>query len=242
MLRARLSRPRAAAALAPVLDQLKPPLTRLPPEAFDPATARAALVERFGPAEFSDAIAAAAGAALRYAEENFGGNLSHLRPPRLYRAAEFMLVDDTTRRHLELVSSSDGTRAGSLLSILDETLTPVGARLLANWIVYPLMDLEAIGMRHDAVDELFESDLGGPVADALQRIGDLERLAGRVGSLRASPRDTLKLGTGAERGRDAQAVRWPGAAARRCGGSRRGSIRSPRWRHRSTRPSARSRR
>ncbi len=186
--------PHETSAITPVLDHLKHPLTRLPAVAFDPATTRAALLERFGPGEFSDAIAAAAGAALRYAEENFGGNLRHIRAPRLYRAAEFMLVDDTTRRHLELVSSSDGTRTGSLLAILDETLTPIGARLLANWIVYPLMDLEAIGMRHDAVEELFESDLGGPAADALRRIGDLERLAGRVGSLRASPRDTLKLG------------------------------------------------
>ena len=105
-----------------------------------------------------------------------------------------MLIDETTRSHLELISSSDGTRSGSLLAILDETLTPIGARVLANWIVYPLMEREAIRVRHDAVEELFESDLGGPIAKALQAIGDLERLAGRIGSLRASPRDTLRLG------------------------------------------------
>ena len=104
-----------------------------------------------------------------------------------------MLVDEVSRRHLELVISSDGTRRGSLLSVLDETLTPVGARALQNWIVYPLLDLDAICARHDAVEELFETDLGGEVADALRRIGDLERLAGRIGSLRASPRDCLKL-------------------------------------------------
>ena len=104
-----------------------------------------------------------------------------------------MLVDEVSRRHLELVVSSDGTRRGSLLSVLDETLTPVGARALQNWIVYPLLDLDAICARHDAVEELFETDLGGDVADALRRIGDLERLAGRIGSLRASPRDCLKL-------------------------------------------------
>ena len=72
-----------------------------------------------------------------------------------------MLVDEVSRRHLELVVSSDGTRRGSLLSVLDETLTPVGARTLANWIVYPLLDLDAIRARHDAVEELFEADLGG---------------------------------------------------------------------------------
>ena len=70
-----------------------------------------------------------------------------------------MLVDEVSRRHLELVISSDGTRRGSLLSVLDETLTPVGARALQNWIVYPLLDLDAICARHDAVEELFETDL-----------------------------------------------------------------------------------
>jgi DNA mismatch repair protein MutS len=104
-----------------------------------------------------------------------------------------MLLDDTSRQHLELISSSDGTRDGSLLSVLDETLTPIGTRTLCNWIVYPLMDLEAIRARHDAVEELFEHDLSGAVADALRSIGDLERLGGRIGSLRASPRDVLKL-------------------------------------------------
>ncbi|MGH7931981.1 MAG: DNA mismatch repair protein MutS, partial [Candidatus Binataceae bacterium] len=112
--------------------------------------------------------------------------------------AEYMLVDETSRAHLELVNTSDGTRAGSLVSILDETLTPVGARALGNWIVYPLLDLEAIRARHDAVEELFEADLGGEAAEALKRIGDLERLTGRIGSLRASPRDVLKLGQALE--------------------------------------------
>jgi DNA mismatch repair protein MutS len=176
---------------------LQIPMTELGADSFDADAARALLIARFGlqAAPLQDgAFAGAIGAALRYVEENFGRDLAHLRPPRLYRASEFMLVDEVTRRHLELVSSSDGTRTGSLLSILDETLTPVGARALANWIVYPLLDLGAIRARHDAVEELFEADLGGPVAEALKRIGDLERLAGRIGSLRASPRDTLRLG------------------------------------------------
>jgi DNA mismatch repair protein MutS len=184
--------------LAPILAELKCPHTHLDQEAFDPGAARARLAGRFGGFDRDDGLVddlmAAAGAALRYVEENFGRDLAHLRPPRFYRATEYMQVDETSRRHLELIASSDGTRAGSLLSILDETLTPIGARTLSNWIVYPLLDREAIRARHDAVDELFEADLGGEVADALRRIGDLERLAGRIGSLRASPRDALKLG------------------------------------------------
>jgi DNA mismatch repair protein MutS len=80
-----------------------------------------------------------------------------------------------------------------LLAILDETYTAMGARTLTSWLLYPLVDLEAIARRHDAVEELFESDLGGSIADSLKRIGDLERLVGRLGSMRASPRDLGKL-------------------------------------------------
>jgi DNA mismatch repair protein MutS len=139
------------------------------------------------------AMTVAAGAALRYVEENFGSDLGHLQPPRIYRAAEYMLVDDVSRRHLELVNSSDGTRNGSLLAVLDETLTPTGARTLRDWILYPLLDLAPIGERHDAIEELFDSDLSGAMAESLRRIGDLERTAARIGSLRASPRDLLRL-------------------------------------------------
>ncbi len=174
--------------------KLKLPTSELSSATYQVDRAREALSRHFGATyDLEPPSVCAAGAAVIYLEDNFGSDLAHLRLPRLYRAAEYMLVDETTRQHLELISSSDGTRAGSLLSILDETLTPVGARTLANWIVYPLMNLEAIRARHDAVEELFESDLSGAMADALKRIGDLERLAGRIGSLRASPRDVLKL-------------------------------------------------
>ncbi|MBV9613648.1 MAG: DNA mismatch repair protein MutS, partial [Acidobacteriaceae bacterium] len=184
-----------AEKLRPILERLKLPMTELDGAAFDPAQARQALAQRFGgeATEFSPAITAAAGAALHYVEQNFGSDLAHLRPPRIYLATEYMMVDETSRAHLELISSSDGTRSGSLLSVLDESLTPIGARTLANWLVYPLMELEPIRARHDAVEELFESDLGGGLAAALKRIGDLERLGGRIGSMRASPRDVLKL-------------------------------------------------
>ena len=188
------------AVIGPVMAGLRIAVGAIDAGAFEAGAGRAALARRFGAESaaraggLEDAQAGAAGAALAYVEENFGRELAHLRAPKAYRAAEYMLVDETSRRHLELTASSDGTRMGSLLSILDETLTAVGARTLSNWIVYPLLELEAIWARHDAVDELFELDLGGEVADALRRIGDLERLGGRIGSLRASPRDALKLG------------------------------------------------
>ncbi|MGA2411880.1 MAG: DNA mismatch repair protein MutS [Candidatus Binataceae bacterium] len=187
--------PASAETLSALAAELRCTCSLLDSDSFSAEHAHATLQRYFNDAPVLDGDGAiAAGAALRYVEENFGRDLAHLRPPRLYQATEYMLVDEVSRRHLELVTSSDGSRTGSLLAVLDETLTPIGARTLANWIVYPLLDLKAIGERHDAVEELFESDLGGAMADALRRIGDLERMAGRIGSLRASPRDLLKLG------------------------------------------------
>jgi DNA mismatch repair protein MutS len=171
-----------------------------PVDSPGPDENQAALKRRFGDAAagLDDVMAAAAASALRYVEENFGGDLAHLSTPVFYRATEYMMVDETTRRHLELVASTDGSRRGSLLALLDETITAPGARTLASWVVYPLLALDEIGARHDAVEELFDADLGGTVADALKRIGDLERLAGRLGAMHASPRDCLRLGQALE--------------------------------------------
>jgi len=182
--------------LGALLKDLNCPVTTLDHESFSAERATAAFSNRFAAAaaDLHESIARAAGIAILYVEATFGRDLAHLEAPRLYRIAEYMLVDETTRRHLELIASTDGARKGSLLSILDETLTAVGARTLGNWITYPLLALDAIHARHDAVEELFDADLGGALAESLKRIGDLERLAGRIGAMRASPRDCVRLG------------------------------------------------
>ena len=188
--------PASADKLAAMLSNLGCPLTRLDEAAI--ARGRQTLARRFGgEAELveagGEALGAAAGAALDYLEQTFGRELAHLKPPRIYHAAEYMMVDETSRRHLELVVSSDGEKKGTLLSVLDESATPIGARTISNWIVYPLLDRARIAARHDAVEEFLAADLGGDADAAMRRIGDLERLAGRIGSMRASPRDCLKL-------------------------------------------------
>jgi DNA mismatch repair protein MutS len=182
--------------LSVLLKDLNCPLTTLDGETFSAERASAAFAKRFTDAssDLHESIVHTAGIALLYVEDTFGHDLAHIAAPRLYRVAEYMLVDETTRRHLELIASTDGARKGSLLSILDETLTAGGARTLCNWIIYPLLALDAIHARHDAVEELFDADLGGMLAESLKRIGDLERLAGRIGAMRASPRDCLRLG------------------------------------------------
>ena len=121
--------------------------------------------------------------------------LEHLRRPEPWEADGFLAIDDTSRRNLELVEASGGGRKGSLLGVLDRTLTPTGARRLRRWILYPLLDPAAIGERLDGVEELAcEAPLRDELRQSLDGLGDLERLAGRIGSATASPRDVERLG------------------------------------------------
>jgi DNA mismatch repair protein MutS len=176
------------------------PITRLENSYWDPARASGTLARRFGSRTESlpAPMALAAGVALLYLEQTFGAELAHLRAPEVYQASQYLQIDEVSRAHLELVVSSDGTRNGSLLSVLDETRTAAGARTLAGWLLYPLLDIEAIHRRQDAIEELIDADLGGAIAAALGRIGDLERLVGRVASLKAGPRDCLRMGLALE--------------------------------------------
>ncbi len=171
-------------------------ITRLEDSWWEPGRAAEVLNRRFGAQSppLRPELAAAAAAALLYLEQTFGAELSHLRPPELYRASEYLQIDEVSRAHLELVVSSDATRKGSLLAVLDQTRTAAGARTLASWLLYPLLDIDAIHRRQDAIEELFDADLGGAISSTLGRIGDLERLVGRIASLKAGPRECLKLG------------------------------------------------
>jgi DNA mismatch repair protein MutS len=135
----------------------------------------------------------ALGSLLGYVEGQLVGT-AHLRAPELYEIEEFLVVDESSRRNLELVENAGGERAGSLLSVLDRTSTPMGARVLRRWVLYPLLDPARIGRRLDAVEEMVESSaLRDDLGASLDGLGDLERLAGRVGGGTASPRDLVRL-------------------------------------------------
>jgi DNA mismatch repair protein MutS len=138
----------------------------------------------------------AAGAALYYLSETQKGRVPHVRRLQRYASEDYIVLDVQTRRNLELVASMQGGRDGSLIGILDETLTPMGARLLRQWLVRPLRHVDKIRQRLDAVEALTRSDrLRRSLREELRQVGDLERLAARVCTGRASPRDlvTLKL-------------------------------------------------
>ncbi len=137
----------------------------------------------------------AAGAILSYVEETQRGSLAQLNTLRSYSTSSFMTLDMATRRNLELTATiRDGSKRGSLLDVLDRTVTPMGARLLRTWIGQPLLDLAQLEARLDAVEALVGSGTGrAAVREKLRQISDLERLTNRLLVGRAGPRDLLAL-------------------------------------------------
>ena len=137
----------------------------------------------------------AAGAILVYLRENQKGKLEHIN--RLSRFAEddILLIDHTTRRNLELIQSmTGGPKGGTLLSVIDGTLTPMGGRMLVNWLLFPLQKLEKINSRLDAVQDFVENaELRRQIRDTLQKAGDLERLVARFATGRANARDANSI-------------------------------------------------
>lgn len=139
----------------------------------------------------------AAGAVLAYLQETQRTTLGHVRQLLPYRQGRTLEIDAATRRSLEITHTMrDRERQGSLLSVIDQTVTAMGARQLAMWLGSPLRDLKAIRLRHSAVRELvLEQRLRNTLREALQNVYDVERLLGRVATGRASPRDLRQVGT-----------------------------------------------
>ena len=138
--------------------------------------------------------ARAASAILRYLEANAAESLKLLRVLEPYRGSHYLVLDEGTRSSLELIADYHGDRKGSLLFILDRTVTPMGARRLRQWLLYPLTDEQEIRGRHEGVQELVENyALRQDLKLSLSKIQDLERLAGRVVSGSALPRDLVAI-------------------------------------------------
>ncbi|MGE5589823.1 MAG: DNA mismatch repair protein MutS, partial [Bacillota bacterium] len=138
---------------------------------------------------------AAAGALLRYLQETQKTALDHLSGLSVYNPGEFLAMDTATRRNLELTRRlQDGSRQGTLLWVLDQTVTSMGARLLRAWVEQPLRRLEPLAARQQAVAELVAAPLLRDEArERLKGIYDLERLVSRVAIGTANARDLLAL-------------------------------------------------
>jgi len=174
-------------------------LTRRPAWAFGRESATAALSKHFGTQSLdgfgfgaADGPALqAAGAVLDYLNETQQTSLTHVDRLHPHRVGTRLEIDEATRRSLELTQTlRDGRRDGSLLGVIDRTVTSMGARLLGDWLANPLTDATAINNRLDAVTELHgEAPLTQELRDALRATYDMQRLLARVTTGRATPRD-----------------------------------------------------
>lgn len=150
-------------------------------------------LQGFGIEDKPSAIVAAS-MILGYAEQN-RLSLAHVDSLASYSVDGFMRLDLATRRSLELTTNiSDGTRKHTLLSVLDESVTTMGARTIRKWIEQPLLELAPISARQDAVGRFLEHPLvRGDLRDALKLVSDIERLASRSATGLAGPRDLAAL-------------------------------------------------
>ena len=135
----------------------------------------------------------AAGAVMQYMYETQKSTLEHITTIQPYSTGQFMILDTSTRRNLELVETlREKNKRGTLLWVLDKTKTAMGARLLRNWIKQPLSRKEAITARQDAVEELNMSYISREeIREYLNPVYDLERLIGRISYKTANPRDLI---------------------------------------------------
>lgn len=197
----------AEAQLPHVPDGVKAVLPRAvtgrPDWTFDAETARGALNGHFKVLTLSgfgfhddQPCVAAAGALVIYLQETLKASLAHVRRLRPYRADRHLTLDEVTRRSLELTRTlRDGQRDGSLLSVLDRTVTAMGARALHDAILAPLAERPAIEARLDAVAEfLRETTTRHDLRELLAAVPDLQRLTTRASTGRASPKDLAAVG------------------------------------------------
>ncbi len=181
-----------APLLAERLAEILPEATVTPVEPGAEATELS--VDGFEPGS-QDPSQRAAAAALAYAAANQPSAVVHLQRLRPYRLADAMRSDAATRRHLELFENAeDGSRRGTVIERLDESVTPLGARCLARWLAYPLLDPESIAARQSGVAWFCARDrLRGRLREVLRGVRDLERLFAKAARPGAGPRDLVAL-------------------------------------------------
>ncbi|HSP43826.1 MAG TPA: DNA mismatch repair protein MutS [Luteolibacter sp.] len=149
-------------------------------------------LDGFGCADLT-AAAGAAGAVLHYLIHSLRRPCEHLRPPRVRENAAFVLIDAASQRNLDLVDSRSG-KNHTLLGVLDRTATPMGARLLRDWILHPLRDLAALTARQDIIAAfLAEPFLLSKCRDSLKGIRDIERTTARLSQGSGNARDLQSL-------------------------------------------------
>lgn len=188
---------------AALRERVGAPLTYRGAGDFAPERALELLRTQFGTASLegfgfdgADASLRAAGALLAYVRETQISATRHLRPPRRQELTRHVVLDATTLRSLEIERTlRSGARAGSLLGAVDFTCNAVGARLLRQWLCYPLRDIEEIRTRQRMIGVLRGAEaIRAGLRQALREMGDIERIVGRLGVSRTNPRELRALG------------------------------------------------
>jgi len=167
---------------------------------FDGPSSMDLLVSQFGQDNLKDVKGKkysllASGACLKYLTETQKMNLTHLNSIRYYENTDFMILDISCRKNLELTESlRDNKKVGSLLWVVDNTVTAMGARLLRKWVEQPLIDIIRIRERQDAVEELFNDFFfRDELRQLLKNVYDIERLTGKLVCGNANARDLLAI-------------------------------------------------
>ena len=180
-----------------------PGLRKRPPWHFDIDTATRELNRFFGTRDLGGFGArdlplaiAAAGCLLSYVEETQKSALPHLSGMAVESASETIAMDAATRRNLEIDTHPSGRTEHTLLGVLDETVTPMGARLLRRWLNRPLRSRDVLRLRHQAIGTLIDARRYESLREQLRGIGDLERILARVALRSARPRDLSTLRDG----------------------------------------------
>ena len=175
-------------------------LHSLPPWHFDLTMARRRLCEQFKTLDLKafacdefDLGLTAAGCLLNYAQETHRASLPHLRSIKVEYSSESIQIDPQSRRNLELELNLSGGKENTLLSVLDKTVTPMGARLFRRWLLRPLRDQSVLTQRQLSIQQLISLQ-GSELCKALLKpLGDIERILARISLRTARPRDLMQL-------------------------------------------------
>ena len=177
-------------------------VTSLDTQVFEFARSRRRLLDQFDilslegfGCETLKAAISAAGALIYYVSETQRQKIEHLDGIQTYSLGQFLIIDDQSRRNLELAANiRSGNRQGTLLSILDQSITAMGGRLLSDWLRYPLLDPKQIEKRYDAVSEAVEKiQIRKDLRQCLKSVRDMERLGSKIAMGHANARDLTSL-------------------------------------------------
>ncbi|MGQ4834645.1 MAG: DNA mismatch repair protein MutS [Candidatus Asgardarchaeia archaeon] len=185
-----------------IKENINTTFTPLPDYYFDVDYAKDTLLEHFNVASLEAFGCAnlplsisASGAIILYLMDTQKTKLNNIRTLRTYFTKKFMVLDSTTIRNLELIQNfRDGSSKGTLLEVLDNTVTAMGSRLLKKWILQPLQDKNEINMRLNAVEELAQNAImRKTLRELIDKIYDLSRIVSRLNLGRLNPKDVIAL-------------------------------------------------